>query len=269
MNSELIFDEIWERIKSTTGWKSYGEFAIFLGIKASSISGAKKRERMPIEWIMRVAEKFREPLDWFVYGAWPALNCEDFGISQGEMQLARDTRNKARKRSFSEGFVGPMGVTDKAKYSATDQSTLYEAKDGILDQDEYALIPRYAVEVSAGGGSLVDNEVMIGTMAFKREWLRRMGFEVGRLVLVTARGDSMEPTVSDGDLLLVDMRQAEIVDGAIHVIRSNDHILVKRLQMGMTGQVIVRSDNPRYSPMESTRDALQVVGRVVWRGGRM
>lgn len=96
-----------------------------------------------------------------------------------------------------------------------------------------------------------------------------MGFEVGKLVLVTALGDSIEPTVSDGDLLLVDMRQAEIVDGAIHVVRINDHLLAKRLQMGLEGQVIVRSDNARYSPMESTRDALQVVGRVVWRGGKM
>lgn len=158
---------------------------------------------------------------------------------------------------------GPMKRGEEVR----EHYPVYDSSD--LDQDEYALIPRYNVEVSAGGGALVDGEVQIGTMAFKREWLRRMGYEVGKLALVTARGDSMEPTVCDGDLLLVDMRQAEIVDGAIHVIRINDHLLAKRLQIGLTGQVIVRSDNVRYSPMESTRDALQVVGRVVWRGGRM
>lgn len=138
-----------------------------------------------------------------------------------------------------------------------------------LDQVEYALIPRYNVDVSAGAGALVDGESVIGSMAFKREWLRRMGFEVSKLVLVTARGDSMEPTVCDGDILLVDLRQADIVDGAIHVIRIDGHLLAKRLQLGMAGQIIVRSDNARYSPMETSRGALQVVGRVVWRGGRM
>lgn len=138
-----------------------------------------------------------------------------------------------------------------------------------LDQDEYALVPRYNVEVSAGGGALVEAEAVIGTMAFKREWLRRMGFEVAKLVLVTAKGDSMAPTICDGDILLVDLRQAEIVDGAIHVIRKDDHVLTKRLQLGNNDLVIVRSDNSIYSALETKIGELNVIGRVVWRGGRM
>jgi len=222
MNSET-FDTVWARICEVTGWKNYGEMADFLGIKAPSVSGAKKRGAMPIEWIIKIARSYQTTEEW---------------VSTGE------------------------GIKRK-------REEIREPHPAVWPNDEYALIPRYNVEVSAGAGALVDGEALIGTMAFKREWLRRMGFEVAKLALVTAKGDSMEPTVCDGDLLLVDMRQVEIVDGAIHVIRSNDHILVKRLQMGMTGQVIVRSDNARYSPMESTRRALQVVGRVVWRGGRM
>lgn len=158
---------------------------------------------------------------------------------------------------------GPMKRGEEVKES----HPAYQPSD--LDQDEYALIPRYNVEVSAGGGMLVDGEAIIDTMAFKREWLRRMGFEVGQLVLVTARGDSMLPTLADGDLLLVDLRQAGIVDGAVHVLRNNGHILAKRLQLGLGDQVIVRSDNPIYSALETVGGALHVVGRVVWRGGRM
>ena len=112
-------------------------------------------------------------------------------------------------------------------------------------------------------------KMVIGTMAFKREWLRRMGFEVKKLVLVTARGDSMVPTFADGDLLLVDLRQTDIVDGGVHILRNDGHLLAKRLQVCMGDQVIVRSDNNIYSAFDTKRDQLNVVGRVVWRGGRM
>lgn len=136
--------------------------------------------------------------------------------------------------------------------------------------EEYSLVPRYAVEVSAGHGSFLENdERPYESMAFRRQWVKRMGLTVDRLAVVTARGDSMEPTVADGDVLLVDLRQTGIVDGAIHVLRNNGDVLVKRLQRGFGDQVIVRSDNTIYRELEATVDQLNVVGRVVWRGGRM
>lgn len=140
----------------------------------------------------------------------------------------------------------------------------------VLDQDEYALVPRYDVQVSAGHGSLVENDSQpVESMAFRRDWIRKMGLSVSHLALVTARGDSMEPTLADGDLLLVDLRQSAITDGAIHVLRNDGNILVKRLQRGLGDQVIVLSDNKIYGALETTEAALNVVGRVFWRGGRM
>jgi len=136
--------------------------------------------------------------------------------------------------------------------------------------EEYSLVPRYDVEVSAGHGSFLENdEKPYESMAFRRQWVKRMGLTVDKLAVVTARGDSMEPTVADGDVLLVDLSQTSIVDGAIHVLRNNGDVLVKRLQRGFGDQVIVRSDNKIYSALETTVDVLKVVGRVVWRGGRM
>ena len=144
-----------------------------------------------------------------------------------------------------------------------------EAEGSGLDLEVFALVPRYDVEVSAGGGALVEGEAVIGAMAFKREWLKRMGLELLKLALVTVKGDSMDPTLADGDVVLVDLRQTDITDGAIHVLRSDSGVLIKRLQLGLDNQVIVRSDNKIYSALETTRDKLNVVGRVVWRGGRM
>lgn len=141
--------------------------------------------------------------------------------------------------------------------------------DGNLDQDEYSLVPRYNVEVSAGHGAWPDREQVVEKMAFRRSWLQRLGLRVDSLVLVTARGDSMEPTFHDGDLLLVDLDQKQIIDGGISVIRSEETLLAKRMQVGFGDQVIVRSDNQIYHPLEISKDKLNIVGRVVWRGGKM
>lgn len=136
--------------------------------------------------------------------------------------------------------------------------------------EEYSLVPRYDVEVSAGHGSFLENdEKPYESMAFRKQWVKRMGLIVDKLAVVTARGDSMEPTVADGDVLLVDLSQRGIIDGAIHVLRNNGDVLVKRLQRGFGDQVIVSSDNKTYRELETTVDVLNVVGRVVWRGGRM
>ncbi len=138
-----------------------------------------------------------------------------------------------------------------------------------LDPAEYALVPLYDVRVSAGAGAFVESEEVVQNLAFRRVWLKKMGLEASKLALVSACGDSMEPTFSDGDLLLVDLRKVELKDGAIHVIRNNDHLLVKRMQVGLGDAVIIVSDNSRYRPLKTRRDCLDVIGRVVWRGGQM
>ena len=141
--------------------------------------------------------------------------------------------------------------------------------DGSLDQDEYDLVQRYNVEVSAGHGAWPDQERVVESMAFRRSWLHKLGLQTKNLVLVTARGDSMEPTFYDGDLLLIDLSQKNVVDGGISVIRNDGLLLAKRFQAGIGEQVFIRSDNPRYVSLEISKEKLNIVGRVVWRGGKM
>lgn len=157
---------------------------------------------------------------------------------------------------------------DQASYHAQDDSACVQAAECL--SGDFALVPRYDIEVSAGGGSILEDDTQpVESMAFRRVWLKRMGLDAARLALVNVRGDSMEPTLADGDMLLVDLRQTGIIDGAIHVLRNNNHLLIKRLQIGLGNQVIVRSDNRIYRELETTRDQLTVIGRVVWRGGKM
>ncbi len=138
--------------------------------------------------------------------------------------------------------------------------------------DEYALIPRYDIHVSAGHGSAVYEENEVQRMAFRRDWLRREGFAPDQLALVTTKGDSMEPTIGDGDLVLVDTSRNEVRDDSIYVLQVDGDVFAKRLQRDWEGGVWVRSDNPQYQDQHITAESyrqLKIVGRVVWIGRRV
>ena len=136
-------------------------------------------------------------------------------------------------------------------------------------EEEFALIPGYNIQVAAGHGSLAGDESPTRELAFRRKWLRFRGFHEQDLALVFAKGDSMEPTISDNETVMVDTSQKKLRDGSIYVIRNGDHLLVKRIQTLWNDGVQLFSDNKEYPPQEiasSDLESLEVIGKVVWVG---
>ncbi|WP_262032693.1 helix-turn-helix domain-containing protein [Serratia liquefaciens] len=133
--------------------------------------------------------------------------------------------------------------------------------------DEFALIPGYRVQVSAGYGSVGDTgDEPCRHLAFRRKWLRYRGFKESELVVVWAKGDSMEPTIHNNNTLLINTSKTRPTDGNIYVIRQDDMLWVKRIQVLLDGSWLLISDNPAYKPLEIKPDAmdnLQVIGQVV------
>ncbi len=78
----------------------------------------------------------------------------------------------------------------------------------------------------------------------------------------------MEATLRDGDEILVDRTPRPLRDG-IHVVRTGDLLLLKRIDLGRAGAVTLVSDNPAYRPIELAPDEVEVIGRVVWKSGRL
>jgi len=141
--------------------------------------------------------------------------------------------------------------------------------------DNYVLVPLYDVRAAAGHGAVVENEQVIDYLAFNRKWLwQELHASTQDLYLIEVDGESMEPTLRPGDVILIDRRSAQKVprDG-IYVMRMDDGLLVKRLQRLPGRRVKVTSDNPAYEPFELTLDAsgddFAIIGRVVWAGRRM
>lgn len=135
--------------------------------------------------------------------------------------------------------------------------------------DEFELVPLYEAVVSAGPGAAMAGERVLAQMAFRKYWLEKVGLDAKQLAMVRARGDSMTPTINDGDTLLLDLSRQTPESGRIFVIRINAELRAKRLQVLVDGAVRISSDNRAYA--DEILDApdihqLHVLGQVVWRG---
>lgn len=135
--------------------------------------------------------------------------------------------------------------------------------------DDFAMVPRLEVQASAGPGSLVEHEDAIDFMAFQATWLRRKGIDPTAARALTVRGDSMEPTIRSGDVLLVDTSKRRVEDNGIYVVVSGGYVLVKRVHPRRDGSMMLISDNQAYPPEDvPSHEAtdFSVAGRVMWFG---
>ena len=142
----------------------------------------------------------------------------------------------------------------------------------------FTLVPRYNVSASMGPGALIQSEQIVDYLAFKKEWIHSgLRADPLNLALISAEGDSMEPTVREGDLLLLDLAQTRVKKDSIYVLLVEDVLVAKRLQRLLDGNLVIRSDNPAYREQivdgetvaEGGGEGLRVVGRVIWFGRQM
>lgn len=131
-------------------------------------------------------------------------------------------------------------------------------------------IPILDVEASAGYGALAGSEGNSAQFGFDEKWLRRLtASKASNLSIIGVLGDSMEPTLHDGDEVMVDLGdgQARLRDG-IYVLRMDDMLSVKRIAIEPQGKrVSVLSDNSTYPSWRGLeKRMLNIVGRVLWFG---
>ena len=144
-----------------------------------------------------------------------------------------------------------------------------------LDKNPSGLVPvkRTFVHASAGPGAFAGEERAKAYFAFDERWLRTLtGSAPSKLSIIRVEGDSMAPTLSAGDDILVDLGDCmdRLRDG-IYVLRADDVLVVKRLAIHPTGRrVTVQSDNPAYPDWpDCGLDEINCIGRVIWSGRKI
>jgi phage repressor protein C with HTH and peptisase S24 domain len=132
------------------------------------------------------------------------------------------------------------------------------------------------VRASMGGGFEVVDEPEGSPFFFRRQWVEKMldGKPAQLRVITSLGGDSMLPTINDGDMGLVRVagEHAAFQSGAIYAIWDGQGLIVKRLEtmVGERARLRVISDNRAiYEPYEVDAEEVRIIGQVIWRGGRL
>lgn len=131
-------------------------------------------------------------------------------------------------------------------------------------------IPLYDAQFSAGKGLLPPENEWSQDVKLPEDWVRRVtGRPPKNLIMAQAEGDSMEPTISSGDEMLIDITDRLLTNGKIYALSVAGTLLVKRIQLSVSGIIKLISDNKDYDPEEidhNTSTEIQVIGQVVWWG---
>lgn len=178
------------------------------------------------------------PADWYLY------LCRKYGLNP----------------QWLESGLGPMYIAGQGSPALSSHSVPGS------HPEEFSYVPKVRARLSAGGGSLVVDEAIETYYAFRHAWLKRKG-QISQMRLMRVSGDSMEPTLRDEDVVLIDLSQTEIYTGKIYAVGIDEEIVVKRLDK-KPGQLVLVSDNRQfYPPLEVTLDesaTVRVLGRVIW-----
>jgi len=192
--------------------------------------------------------------------------------------LAALSRMIGRNPSYLQQYItkgSPRKLEEEdrsvlAQFFGVEESDLGapEEKSYIPTRGDWVEVPRLALEASAGPGAVADKELAFDAFRFSRKWLAEQGLEGGHLAAVRVVGDSMEPLLREGDEVLVDTAQRPFRDG-IYLVRLDDNLLVKRVAGQGGGRLSLLSQNLAYPPISVSAENVTLVGRVVWKSGRL
>ena len=219
-------------------------------------------------------------------GSNPSRFAKEHGFSVNAVRYILEGRPPSSRRLAEvcealglEFYVGPPRLPEgkriDAKELANELDRLAIEARRIADEAEgtraeidqnvlYVSAPRYEVLAAAGSGTEVLDESVKGYLGFNKSWLREQSLSPTNLAVIEVRGDSMDPTLHDGDSVLLDMRSPQLKDGGIYTLRREGELLVKRLRRQGNDWLIV-SDNLSF-PVERLDESVDVLGRVVWLG---
>ena len=128
-------------------------------------------------------------------------------------------------------------------------------------------IASLAVENSATGVALVTQEREDKPFFFHRNWVKqKLNANPSDLRVVDVKGDSMSPTLSEGDTVLINLKENTPSPPGVFVLFDGFGLVLKRLELQPDGAVQILSDNLNYAPHTRLLSDINIIGRVVWIG---
>ncbi|MDH5560197.1 MAG: helix-turn-helix transcriptional regulator [Deltaproteobacteria bacterium] len=199
---------------------------------------------------------------------------ELIGIKGASLSGLKSGKSSQPSRSTVLAFQQKFGVNPA--WLNTGEGDPFEPnfdRETVLDSqisDQFTYIPYFDLSAEAGGGRLIEDESVKKYLAFRTDWIKSsLRVSPKDLALMDVQGNSMEPTLQNRDLMLIDCSQVNILNGKVYTFRRGESLLVKRLEILVNGDIVIKSDNPEYEKTIVKPDyfnEIEIIGRVVWFG---
>lgn len=144
------------------------------------------------------------------------------------------------------------------------------------DPDQFLEVPLHRALLAAGAGSSNESEEVIAHLAFRKDWLKRLGIDPGSAVVARAHGTSMMPTIHDGDMILIDRSRAnpplqprgpkDQRPAKIYALHNGEGARIKRIELAAPDTLALLSDNPECPAEFHPAASVSIIGRVMWWG---
>lgn len=159
------------------------------------------------------------------------------------------------------GSQAPVDTTAYVPVSLSENTT---------DPDE-DFVEVLEIDLAYGlGNTFSDGPIGTQMLRFPRSWIEAITSTSPKMLTIArGRGDSMQPTIQDGDMVLIDRSQRTIREqDAIWALTIGDFAMIKRVRAGGE-RVKILSDNARVPPDDVFHEEVNVVGRVIFIGRRI
>lgn len=197
---------------------------------------------------------------------------EKQNLSYGDLEkmtgISKSTLYRYIAGQDKDMFVGKL----KAIAVALNVSPLYligisDNESGLQEKNKFIQIPKVGARPDVGWSNSEANGKFEEYFSFCSDWIKAKG-DPKSLVLMTVEGDSMEPLIAGGDMVLIDRNKKDLVQNAIYTVRVEDMIYLKYIDR-LPGKFILRSYNQLYKPIEMDTkyfddNSVEILGRVVW-----
>ena len=225
-----------ERLGLVVGKASLREFAKLIGISYSVLYqylNGKSEPTRPV--LLAIAQKTGVSLEWLVAG-------------QGR----------------------PSGETSEIAHEETQTVKHFTCKE----TPRGYIFPPVLEMAGSGASGKIERGRVSEAIVFKDAWLKKeFGVNPRFLCLLEVRGESMEPTLKPGELVLINRSDSGNVSDGLFAFRLDQVLLVKRLQRVPGEGMRLTSDNPRYESftvsLKEPPERFSIIGRVIWHGRKL
>ena len=207
-----------QRLEQALDGEKPTAFAKRSGITVSAFMKYFKGTQPGLDTAVKIAEHTNVRLEWLATGQ-GAMRPEGF--------------DSLRETSHGEGTQPEQKGVPMLQIARPDN----------LVEGAMVLVPRLSVQASAGAGALVESEQIDDFVAFAASYLRSLDLNPSFARIHKVKGDSMSPTLSDGEWVIVDTSIDHVEDEGLYSVVYGGLLLVKRIQLRRDGGLTLVSDN--------------------------